>query len=83
MDQTINSPDATTMMTGGFVPFALIGIAFAIGNYFLARRIDGASPVLWAVLSLIPGVNLIFFYYVAYKVVFAVLDRLPRGPHSA
>jgi hypothetical protein len=59
-----------------FLPLMIIGIPFAIGNYFLARRIDGASPVLWFVLSIIPFVNFVFFYYVGYKVVFAVLDHL-------
>ena len=58
-----------------FVPLVAFGIPLAIGNAFLARRL-GRSVVLWVILSLIPGINLIFFYYVAYIVVFAVLDRL-------
>lgn len=57
-------------------PLFVFMVPFAIGNFFLARRIDGASPVLWVILTLIPGVNAIFFYYVGYKVVFTVLDRL-------
>lgn len=62
----------------GTVPllfFIIVGIAFAIGNYLLAQRLR-ANPVLWAVLSLIPFVNYFFFIYVAYRVIFAVLDRL-------
>jgi len=62
----------------GFMPLLvwfIIGIGLAIGNYFLARRL-GANQVLWAVLSLIPIVNFVFVYYVGYRVVFAVLDRL-------
>lgn len=55
--------------------FIIVGIAFAIGNYLLAQRLR-ANPVLWAVLSLIPFVNYFFFIYVAYRVIFAVLDRL-------
>ena len=67
------------------LPLMIIGIPLAIGNYFLARRIDGASPVLWFVLSIIPFVNFVFFYYVGYKVVFAVLDHLRamRGGREA
>ena len=60
----------------GLLPLVLLMIPLAIGNFFLARRIDGASPVLWVILTLIPGVNAIFMYYVGYKVVFTVLDRL-------
>ena len=59
-----------------FVPIILISIPIAIGNFFLAKRIDGASPVLWLILSLIPVVNFVFWYYIAYKVVFSVLDHL-------
>ena len=68
-----------------FLPFLMIGIPLAIGNYFLARRIDGASPVLWCILSIVPIVNFVFFYYVGYKVLFAVLDHLRalRGGRSA
>lgn len=58
-----------------FFVFIVFGIAFAIGNYLLAQRLR-ANPVLWAVLSLIPGVNYFFAVYVGYRVVFAVLDRL-------
>jgi hypothetical protein len=63
------------MMMLPFVPLLAFGIPLAIGNAFLARRL-GRNVALWVVLSLIPGVNLIFFYCVAYMVVFAVLDRL-------
>jgi TRAP-type mannitol/chloroaromatic compound transport system permease large subunit len=58
-----------------FVPLLVFTIPLAIGNAFLARRL-GRSVALWVILSLIPGINFIFFYYVAYIVVFAVLDRL-------
>ncbi len=53
----------------------LIVIPHVIGNYFLARRVGG-NPVLWAILTCIPGVNLIFFTYVFYRTVFVALDRL-------
>jgi hypothetical protein len=63
------------MMMMPFVPLLVFTIPLAIGNAFLARRL-GRSVALWVILSLIPGINFIFFYYVAYIVVFAVLDRL-------
>ncbi len=59
-----------------FVPLLLFCIPFAIGNYFLAKRIEGATPAIWVVVSLIPLVNYFFFFYVAYRVVFQVLDHL-------
>ncbi len=62
-----------------FLPMLLIALPFAIGNYFLAQRL-GQQPWLWALLTLIPIVNYFFMLYVAYMVVYAVLDRLPgRG----
>jgi hypothetical protein len=63
------------MMMMPFVPLLLISIPFAVGNAFLARRL-GKSVALWVVLSLIPGVNFLFFYYVAYIVIYSMLDRL-------
>ena len=63
------------MMMMQFVPLFIFIIPLAIGNAFLARRL-GRNVAVWVILSLIPGVNFLFFYYVAYIVVFAVLDRL-------
>lgn len=53
----------------------LMAVPFAIGNYFLARRVDG-MPWLWAMLTLIPILNYLFCIYVAYRVLCAMLDRL-------
>lgn len=58
-----------------FLPLGLIMIAFAIGNGFLAARLDRNAP-LWVILSLIPILNFWFGIYVAYQVVFFVIDRL-------
>ena len=58
-----------------FIIWGLLGIPLAFGNAFLARRL-GKSAALWAILSLIPVVNFIFFYYIAYRIIYAVLDRL-------
>jgi hypothetical protein len=73
---TSNAPAAILRHSAGQAAMIIISIPFAIGNFFLARRIDGGSPVLWLVLSIIPIVNFLFIYYVGYKVVFTVLDHL-------
>ena len=61
------------------VVFLILGIFWAIGNYALAQRL-GRNAVLWAILTLIPGVNFIFLYYVFYQVIYGILDRLPAEP---
>ena len=53
----------------------LVGIPFAVFNYYIALRL-GKSAMLWAILTLIPLVNLFFIYYVGYCVIVCVLDRL-------
>lgn len=58
-----------------FLPLGLIMIAFAIGNGFLATRLDRNVPV-WVILSLVPIVNFWFGIYVTYQVIFFVVDRL-------
>ncbi len=57
------------------LPYIIISIPLAVGNFFLARRLN-RSPVLWAILSLIPLFNLGFVWYAAYLVAFRILDRL-------
>ena len=67
--------EATAITLAGLLPFMLIGIPFAIGNYFLAKRI-GTNEIIWVILSILPIINLIFMYYVVYKTIYAILDRL-------
>lgn len=57
------------------LPLLLLGIPFAIGNGYLASRL-GQNVVVWVVLSLIPLLNYFFAIYVAYKVIFYIVDRL-------
>ena len=61
-----------------FLPLVLISIPLAVGNYFLARRIEGGNPGLWAFLSIVPIINYFFWMYVMFKVIFTILDRLPQ-----
>ncbi len=53
--------EATAISLAGLLPFMLIGIPFAIGNYFLAKRI-GTNEIIWVILSILPIINLIFMY---------------------
>jgi hypothetical protein len=69
----VGSDTANTLIQ--LLPFVLIAIPFAIGNGFLAVRLDRNAPV-WVILSLVPIVNFWFGIYVAYQVVFFVIDRL-------
>ncbi|WP_424933075.1 hypothetical protein [Amaricoccus macauensis] len=68
--------DPAIHMLLSFLPLVLLTIPFAIGNFFLARRIEGASPAIWVISSLIPFANMLFMYYVLYRVIYAVLDYL-------
>ena len=67
--------EAMVMSLAPLLMFLLFGILFGIGNYFLAKRI-GANRLIWVLLSIIPIVNFLFMYYVIYKTVYAILDRL-------
>ncbi len=71
--------DSQAMMAALVVPYIILlgalAIAFAIGNGFVAARL-GKSVALWVILSLIPLVNIFFFYYVAYAVILGMLRRL-------
>ena len=67
--------EATAAVFGAFIPFLVISLvaAFILGK--LAPRV-GASAVAWFILSLIPLVNLFFFYYAGYRIIAHILDRL-------
>ena len=67
--------DDSTYQLIQVVPFLLLSIPFAIGNGYLAARL-GRNALIWVILSLIPLVNYVFFIYVAYQIVFFVVDRL-------
>jgi hypothetical protein len=63
------------------MPFVILGILFAIGNWYLAKSMNRSAPV-WVILSLIPIVNIFFFYYVGYVVVLYIIRTL-NGLSSA
>ncbi len=58
-----------------FIPLLVASIPFAIGNWYLAPRL-GKNAFLWVILSLIPLVNFFFGVYVAYQVIFGILDQM-------
>lgn len=62
-------------LIAAFMPFVVLGIPFAIGNWYLAKSMDRSGP-LWVIMSLIPFVNIFFIYYVFYVVVLYVIHRL-------
>jgi len=73
-----------TMFGGGmsmffvFMPWILISIPFAFGNYFLAERL-GKNKILWAILTIVPFVNIVFAYYLIYVILFFVIDHLKKA----
>lgn len=79
-------PDPQMMGMMSVVPilaFVLIAVLFAFGFAKIAGRV-GRSPVLWAILSLIPIVNYFFWIYAFFVVVLHMLDRLNAiGPAAA
>ena len=64
------------------LPLIVVSIPFAIGFYHIARRV-GRNPVTWAILSLIPFVNYIFWIYASFVILLNILDRLPPMAGSA
>jgi hypothetical protein len=69
----MGSGSADTVVS--LLPFLLLSLPFAFGNYFLAKRM-GKSQVAWVIFSLIPLFNYFFGIYVAYLVVMRILDML-------
>ena len=60
-----------------FLIFLVIHVAIAVGNGYLAARLDKSVPA-WVILSLIPLVNIFFFIYLVYTVLFFIIDRLKQ-----
>jgi hypothetical protein len=56
-------------------------IAVAIANGFLAARLD-RNAAAWVILSLIPIVNVFFYIYAFYVVLFFIVDRLKLIPSA-
>jgi hypothetical protein len=65
------------------IPMFLLGIPFAIGNYHLAKRVDRAKPILWVISSLVPLLNVLFMYYLFYRVVLQILDSVRANGYSS
>jgi hypothetical protein len=62
-----------------FVVLFIVYISVAVANGYLATRL-GKSAAAWITLSLIPIVNVFFFVYLGYTVLFFIIDRLKEIP---
>ena len=62
-------------MMMSLLPFVIISIPFAIGNYLIDARL-GRSRALWLLISFIPVVSTMFTVLVFYVTALSVLDRL-------
>jgi hypothetical protein len=63
------------VLVATLIVWVVLFAGLAIGNGFIAARL-GKSVPLWVILSLIPGYNLFFLYYVWFYVIGRVLNRL-------
>lgn len=59
----------------GFLPLIIMQTIFAVMVYPLTKRMQMNAP-LWTVLSLIPIIGFVIFYYIAFKVGIYMLDAL-------
>ncbi|MGH7092013.1 MAG: hypothetical protein ACREFB_00575 [Stellaceae bacterium] len=73
-------PVAVVIVSGVYFLVVLgVYVALAVANGMLAARLE-KSVAAWVILSLIPLVNLFFFIYVGYTVLFFIIDRLKGVP---
>lgn len=76
MQEHVMSGMAAAVIFGVYFLILLaIYIAVAIANGYLAARLS-RSVAGWVILSLIPIINVFFFVYAGYTVLFFVIDRL-------
>jgi hypothetical protein len=76
MDTEPNPAVIAVVVVFYLVSFLVLAVLLAIGNAGIAGRL-GKSKALWVILSIVPGVNIIFMYYVFYQIIYGILDRLP------
>ncbi len=58
-----------------FIPLFIMTVPLAIAAYFLAPRV-GANKWLWLIGAIIPFFNFLFVYYIGFKIVARLLDRV-------
>lgn len=78
MHEQIMSGAAAAIVFGVYF-LVLFGfyIAMAVANGYLAARLGRSVPA-WVILSLIPIVNIFFYLYMGYTVLFFIIDRLKQ-----
>ncbi len=64
----------TASMIMSLLPFVIISIPLAWGNYFLATR-TGRSGILYVVLTLIPVIGNVVTIYLFYRAILFAVDR--------
>ncbi|HVC51660.1 MAG TPA: hypothetical protein VND87_06535 [Stellaceae bacterium] len=75
-------PAAMVIFLGVYFLLLLgVYVALAVANGMLAARL-GKSVAAWVILSLIPLVNLFFYIYMVYTVLFFIIDRLNGIPSA-
>jgi hypothetical protein len=67
------SSDANGLIVS-LLPFIILSIPLAWGNYFLASR-TGRSGILYVVLTLIPVVGNVVTIYLFYRAILFAVDR--------
>jgi hypothetical protein len=79
--EEIMTPDETKMIAGAVFGLTMLlvwiplFIGLAVGIGFIAARLR-KNVALWVILTLIPGYNVFFIYYVWFYVVCRMLNRL-------
>ena len=58
-------------------PTIILFLPFAIGNFYLAKRLNKRGNVFF-ILSMIPLINMWMFFYIAYLTLFKILDTLEQ-----
>jgi hypothetical protein len=66
--------DESNSLIVSFLPFLILSIPLAWGNYYLASR-TGRSGVLYVILTLIPVIGNLVTIYLFYRAVLFAVDR--------
>ncbi len=57
------------------LPVLLISLILGTLSYKIAPRVE-ENPVIWLIFAIAPIINLVFMWYVTYRIVAFILDRL-------
>lgn len=77
-----NDWDSGGMLFPAFLWLIVVSIPIAIGVYLVAGRM-GRTQWAWAILAVVPFVNVFFYIYAFFAVLLYVLDRLNQAAPRA